>query len=150
MKLTHVDKSGKARMVDTSSKPALARTARAEGWLRVSAATPEVIEKAGLPKGNPFEVARLAGIQAAKLTGTTIPLCHPIPLDFADVEIDLEPSGFHVRSEVRCRGATGVEMEALTAVTMAALTLYDMCKAIDKEMVIEGVKLLSKSKESMQ
>jgi len=105
-----------------------------------------VIRKAGLPKGNPFEVARLAGIQAAKQTSQLIPLCHNLNLDLVDVQIELQEEGFLIRSEVSCRGATGVEMEALAAVSIAALTLYDMCKAVDKEMTLGEIRLVEKTK----
>jgi cyclic pyranopterin monophosphate synthase len=147
MKFTHLDPAGKARMVDVSSKPQGRREARAEGRVLISDATRRLIEEAGLPKGNPFEVARLAGIQAAKLTSRIIPLCHNLALDWVDVEIELTPEGFLIRADVICRSATGVEMEALTAVAAAALTIYDMCKAVDREIRIEGIHLLAKKKE---
>ncbi len=145
-KFTHFDGEGNARMVDVSHKSASRRDATAAGKLRLSPATCRLIAGPGLPKGNPFEVARLAGIQAAKQTSRLIPLCHGLLLDFADVQIKLEDDGFAIESRVVCRRATGVEMEALTAVTVAALTLYDMCKAVDKQMQIAEVRLLSKSK----
>ena len=147
MKLTHVDDRGNARMVDISDKKMAPRTALAEGKLFVSEQTSKLIRESNLPKGNPFEVARIAAIQAAKQTSQLIPLCHSLALDFADVDIDLQEDGFLIRSHVRCRWATGVEMEALVAVSVAALTLYDMCKAVDKEMVIGDIRLLEKVKE---
>src|SRR5690606_40281497 len=147
MKLTHIDESGRARMVDISSKPTAARMARAQGCLFIKKMTAERIREAVLPKGNPFEVARIAGIQAAKKTAALIPLCHSINLDFVDVKIDLREDRFLVESTVRCRWATGVEMEALTAVTVAALTLYDMCKAVDSEMSLGEIRLLEKRKD---
>ena len=146
MKLTHLDESGRARMVDVGAKESVQRTALAEGRVFLSPGTPTLIEKSGLPKGNPFEVARLAGIQAAKRTSDLIPLCHNLSLDFVEVQIELQDECFLIRARVRSRGATGVEMEALTAVSLAALTLYDMCKAVDKEMVIGKVRLLEKHK----
>ena len=146
MKLTHTDEKGRARMVDVGTKRVVQRTAVAEGKVAISPQARQVILEAGLPKGNPFEVARLAGIQAAKQTSQLIPLCHNLNLDVADVEIELGESGFIVRSRVSCRAVTGVEMEALAAVAVAALTLYDMCKAVDKEMVIGEVRLLEKTK----
>ena len=145
MKFTHLDEQGRAKMVDVGRKDLISRKAIAEGKLFLSPQTGEVIRKAGLPKGNPFEVARLAGIQAAKLTSQLIPLCHNLNLDLVDVQIELQEEGFLIRSEVSCRGATGVEMEALTAASIAALTVYDMCKAMDKGMVIEKVCLVSKT-----
>ena len=146
MKLTHVNDSGNARMVDISDKKMAPRMAVAEGKLLISEQTAKLIRKSNLPKGNPFEVARIAAIQAAKQTNQLIPLCHPLALDFVNVDIKLQEDGFLIRSRVRCRWTTGVEMEALTAVSMAALTLYDMCKAVDKEMVIGDIRLLEKTK----
>ena len=144
--LTHVDERGRAKMVDVGGKEMIRRRASAEGKIFLSPQTGEVIRKAGLPKGNPFEVARLAGIQAAKQTSQLIPLCHNLSLDLVDVQIELQEEGLLIRSQVSCRGATGVEMEALTAVSVAALTLYDMCKAVDKEMAIGEIRLVEKTK----
>lgn len=146
MKLTHIDAKGRARMVDISAKELVQRTAIAEGKVFILPQTAEVVERSGLPKGNPFEVARVAGLQAAKQTSELIPLCHNLSLDFVDVQIELRKDCFYIRSEVKCRWATGVEMEALTAVAVAALTLYDMCKAVDKEIVIGEIRLLEKKK----
>lgn len=146
MKLTHVDKKGRSRMVDIGAKEPIKRTAWAEGRVLISHQTYQAVQQAGLPKGNPFEVARLAGIQAAKRTSALVPLCHNINLDFVDVDIELQEKGFRIRSKVSCRWATGVEMEALTAVAVAALTLYDMCKAVDKNIVITEIKLVKKQK----
>lgn len=148
LQLTHVDSLGRARMVDVSDKAPTRRTAVAEGRVKVAPATLEVIRGSSLPKGNPFEVARIAGIQAAKETSRLIPLCHGLQLDFVDVAIELVQDGFRIRSEVRCREATGVEMEALTAVSVTALTLYDMCKAVDKGIEITSIRLLEKRKGS--
>jgi len=146
-KLTHVDESGRARMVDVSEKAAGRREARAEGRVRIAAETREIILRSGLPKGNPFEVARLAGVQAAKKTSELIPLCHNLPLDWVDVQVTLDEEGFCVTAAVVCRSATGVEMEALSAVSVAALTLYDMCKAVDKGIVISDIRLVYKKKD---
>lgn len=150
MKLTHLDAEGNARMVDVSGKPRSLRTARARAWLRVAPDTASLIREQALPKGSPFEVAKLAGIQAAKETSRLIPLCHSLHLDFVDVTIRLEGERFKIDSEVRCRRATGVEMEALTAVSVTALTLYDMCKAVDNSMEIERVFLVSKEKSGLE
>ena len=132
-------------MVDIGEKTPSARTARAEGRLFVSPETVRLVRDAGLPKGNPFEVARYAGIQAAKRTADLIPLCHSLSLDFVDVEIELGDDGFLVRSIAKCRWATGVEMEALTAVSTACLTVYDMVKSAGKGMEIGGIRLLRKT-----
>jgi len=145
-RFSHFDASGKARMVDIGSKGLSSRRAVAVGRVRIAPATVGMLRSGAVPKGDPFEVARIAGIQAAKRTAELIPLCHNLNLDFVDVQIGLTDQGFEVRSEVACRWATGVEMEALTAVTVAALTLYDMCKAVDKAIVIEDVHLESKVK----
>ncbi len=146
MKLTHLDKLGRARMVDISKKELVKRVAVAEGRVFVSSQARKLVINSGMPKGNPFEVARLAGIQAAKQTSQWIPLCHNLSLDFVDVEIELQEQYFLIRSRVCCRWATGVEMEALVAVSAAALTLYDMCKAVDKEMTIGEIRLVDKRK----
>tara|TARA_B100000949_G_scaffold191817_1_gene175523 strand:+ start:49 stop:492 length:444 start_codon:yes stop_codon:yes gene_type:complete len=147
MKFSHINQQGKAQMVDISGKSLMRRIATAEGKVLISPETYNCLCQLNLPKGAPIEVARLAGIQAAKQTSRLIPLCHSISLDWIDVQIELCEYGFKIRSEVRCRWATGVEMEALTAVSVAALTLYDMCKAVDKSMVIEGLRLLKKTKK---
>jgi cyclic pyranopterin phosphate synthase len=133
-------------MVDIGSKPVVTRRAFAEGKVQVSAATVAALEGGQLPKGEPFEVARIAAIQAAKETSRLIPLCHTLNLDLVDVTIELKEDHFLIRSEVACRWATGVEMEALTAVSVAALTLYDMCKAVDGGMRITDVHLIRKEK----
>lgn len=135
-------------MVDVSGKTPGRREARAEGRVFVSPGTAGLVTDSGLPKGNPFEVARLAGIQAAKLTSRIIPLCHNLPLDWINVEIELQDTCFVITADVVCRSATGVEMEALTAVSAAALTIYDMCKAVDKGIMIGEIKLVYKRKES--
>lgn len=149
MPLSHWDEAGRARMVDISRKPMVRRSAAAEARLRTRPETILAVRELAVPKGDPVETARLAGIQAAKETARLIPLCHPLLLDYVDVSIQLETDGFRIRSEVTCRWATGVEMEALTAATIAALTLYDMCKAIDSGMVLEQVRLVEKRKEPL-
>jgi len=150
MKLTHYDEQGVARMVDISEKDLSRRRAVAEGRVRISPKTAKLVKELQVPKGNPLEVARLAGIQAAKRTSELIPLCHNLNLDHVEVDIEVRPDHFLVQASASCRWATGVEMEALTAVSVAALTLYDMCKAVDKGMEITGVRLLKKSKEPVE
>jgi cyclic pyranopterin phosphate synthase len=144
--LTHFDEHGASRMVDTSDKPETLRQARASGLVRMAPATAALVRDRGLAKGDVLEVARLAGIMAAKRTGELIPLCHPLPLtavtvDFAFAADDL----LRIEAVVRVYGRTGVEMEALTAVSVAALTVYDMCKAVDRTLTIERVRLEEKS-----
>ena len=146
MKLSHFDDQGAVRMVDVGGKPVQHRRAVAEGRLTVGSQTLRLIEQLQLPKGSPFEIARIAGIQAAKQTAALIPLCHSLNLDHIDVEIEAQAFGFQIRSEVTCRRSTGVEMEALTAVSIAGLTLYDMCKAVDPGMTLEGIRLVEKTK----
>ena len=133
-------------MVDIGEKALSKRHAVAEATVFVTAETIRRYQAASLPKGNPLEVARIAGIQAAKKTSTLIPLCHTIQLDHVDVEITLEESSFRIKAEASCRWATGVEMEALPAASVTALTIYDMCKAIDKKMAIGNIRLVSKTK----
>lgn len=142
--LSHVGPDGRARMVDVGEKPVTARTAVAEAFVRVSEELASRIRENAVAKGNVLEVARLAGIQAAKRTGELIPLCHPLPIDFADVEATLERGRIRVRAEVRTTARTGVEMEALTAAAVAALTVIDMGKAVDKGMVVEGLRVVEK------
>jgi cyclic pyranopterin phosphate synthase len=143
-KLTHADSRGQARMVDVGAKPVTERIAVAEGFVRVSPELHAAIRKNTLRKGNLLQVARLAGMQAAKRTDELIPLCHQLPLDSVDVEADLKPGRVHITATVRVHARTGVEMEALTAVAVAALTVIDMGKAIDNRMVIEGIRVLEK------
>lgn len=143
---THFDEQGASRMVDVSEKPATRRTARASGVVRMLPATLAAICEGGVAKGDVREVARLAGIMAAKRTADLIPLCHPLALE--SVTLELRPEGddaLRIASEVQITAKTGVEMEALTAVSVAALTVYDMCKAIDRGMVIERIQLEAKS-----
>jgi len=142
-KLSHYDSSGEARMVDVSAKPAAKRTARAEAFVRLS---PQVLQALpDNPKGNPLEIARFAGIAAAKKTSDLIPMCHPLMLSHADVRTSITAEGVHLVATVSTTGPTGVEMEALTAVSVAALTVYDMTKALDKSITIEKVQLLEKT-----
>lgn len=142
-KLSHYDDAGRARMVDVSSKPATARTARAEALVRMK---PEVIRALSRnPKGDPLEVARIAGIQAAKRTSDLIPMCHPLPLTHVDIDVQVEPRGVRIETSVSTTAPTGVEMEALTAAAVAALTVYDMTKALDKSITVAKVRLLEKT-----
>ena len=144
--LTHIDAAGAARMVDVSAKPVQARTAVAEGFIRLQPETLDRIRAGTLPKGEVISTARIAGIQAAKRTWDLIPLCHQLPLSGVTVAFDEMPGGLHITATAKTAAQTGVEMEALTAVSLAALTLYDMCKAVDKHMVIENIRLVSKEK----
>jgi cyclic pyranopterin phosphate synthase len=144
--LTHFDERGASRMVDTSEKPETLRQARASGLVRVAPATLTLIRDRGLAKGDVLEVARLAGIMAAKRTGDLIPLCHPLPLTGVTLEFAFDgDSLLRIEATARVVGRTGVEMEALTAVSAAALTVYDMCKAVDRTMTIERIRLEEKS-----
>ena len=142
-KLSHYDELGAARMVDVSGKQQTTRTAKAHAFVRVK---PDVLAKLpDNPKGNPLEVARIAGVMAAKKTSELIPLCHPLAISHADVEAVVEAGGVRIHSTVTTTGPTGVEMEALTAASIAALTVYDMTKALDKSIEITDVYLLSKT-----
>ena len=145
-RLSHVDASGRIRMVDVGGKPVTAREAVARGHIRISAHARRQIRAGGLKKGVPLESARLAGIMAAKQTASLIPLCHPLPISHADVRITPATGGYAIEATVRTTAQTGVEMEALTAVSVAALTVYDMVKAVDKAMVIGDITLVSKTK----
>lgn len=143
--LTHLDSQGRANMVDVSDKSSTIREAVAEAWVRMRPETLQMIVEGGHPKGDVFAVARIAGIQAAKKTSDLIPLCHPLMLTSVKVELSAEGTDA-VRIQARCKltGQTGVEMEALTAASVAALTIYDMCKAVDRGMTIENLRLLEK------
>ena len=143
-RLTHVDRTGQPRMVDVSDKAATEREAIAQGRVKMSPEAFRAIREATLKKGDALQVARLAGIMAAKRTAELIPLCHPLLLSHVDVTLTPASNGYDIEARVRTSGQTGVEMEALTAVSVAALTLYDMAKAVDKAMVIEAVRLISK------
>ena len=143
-KLSHVDEAGRIRMVDVSGKPATAREAVARGHVSMSAEARAQVRGGTSRKGDPIETARLAGIMAAKRTASLIPLCHPLPISHVDVRIAAARGGYGIEARVRTTAETGVEMEALTAVSIAALTLYDMVKAVDKAMVIGDVRLIEK------
>ena len=144
--LTHLDAQGRASMVDVTDKAVTHREAVAESLVRMRPQTLELIQSGGHPKGDVMAVAHIAGIQAAKRTSDLIPLCHPLMLTSVKVELGIEaPDAVRIQARCKLAGQTGVEMEALTAVSVAALTLYDMCKAVDKGMVIESTRLLSKS-----
>ncbi len=143
--LTHLDQRGNAQMVHIGAKPTTERRAVAAGFVRCSAELIERIRRDDLAKGSVLQVARLAGIQAAKRTDELIPLCHTLPLDSIEVELELSEDGVQIRAQARATWKTGVEMEALTAVCAAALTVIDMGKAVDKAMVIENVRLLEKT-----
>jgi cyclic pyranopterin phosphate synthase len=147
-KFSHLDAEGAAKMVDVSAKPAVSRRAVAQGEIRLQSATLDALEENRLAKGNVFATARLAGIMAAKKTGELIPLCHPLALTHCAVDFSIPASRDRVMitASAAIIGPTGVEMEALAAVSVAALTIYDMCKAVDKSMSITGIKLLSKTK----
>ena len=144
---SHLDSTGRARMVDVGHKPAQQRIAVAEGAVRCQPETITALRDQTLPKGDVFTVAKIAAIQAAKRTDELIPLCHSLPLDGVEVSFTTAETLVHIRAEARTTAKTGVEMEALTAVSVAALTIYDMCKAVDKTMVIENVHLVSKIKK---
>jgi cyclic pyranopterin monophosphate synthase len=145
--LSHVDETGRARMVDVSDKEATARTATAHGVLTCKPETLDQVRRGTTPKGAVIQTAELAGIMAAKRTAELIPLCHPLPLTHVEVRIEIDNAlpGFRVEAEVRIKGETGVEMEALTAVSVACLTLFDMLKAVDRTMVIGGIEVTSKT-----
>jgi cyclic pyranopterin monophosphate synthase len=146
-KLSHLNDKGEARMVDVSDKTATQRSARAEGFVAMTAATLALVEQGEAKKGDVLAAARIAGIMAAKKTSELIPLCHPLAITKASVEFQLqrEPAGIHVAAEVKVAGPTGVEMEALTAVSVACLTIYDMLKAADKAMTIGNIRLMEKT-----
>jgi cyclic pyranopterin phosphate synthase len=144
--LTHLNRKGEAAMVDVSAKPPVRREAIAEGRILLAATTLDLIRKNQVKKGDVLSIARIAGIQAAKQTQYLIPLCHQIPLSKVQVDFELRPKAVHITATAVTVAPTGVEMEALTAVSIAALTIYDMCKAADKKMRIEGVRLVSKTK----
>jgi cyclic pyranopterin phosphate synthase len=143
--LSHVDAQGRVAMVDTSAKAATVRRAVASARVLLAAATVAAVRAQRTPKGDPLETARLAGIMAAKRTAELIPLCHTLPLTHVDVRAELQDDGVHLEAEVATHAQTGVEMEALTAVSVAALTVYDMCKALDKAMTITDVRLERKT-----
>ncbi|HZJ43227.1 MAG TPA: cyclic pyranopterin monophosphate synthase MoaC [Pyrinomonadaceae bacterium] len=143
--LSHVDSEGRLRMVDTGEKQTTARRAVASAHVVMTAQTIEALRQHRTPKGDPLEAARLAGIMAAKRTSDLIPLCHPLPLTHIDVKAAIEETGVALEAEVSTNAQTGVEMEALTAVSVAALTIYDMCKALEKGMTITDIRLETKT-----
>lgn len=145
--LTHTDNKGKAVMVDIGEKIIQSRVAKASGHITLAPETIRLISENQLKKGDVLTVAQLAGINAAKQTSSLIPLCHNIVIDSISVRLDLDKTGVKAESEVKCTGKTGVEMEALTAVSLALLTVYDMCKAVDKKMIIDHTELIEKIKK---
>ena len=146
---SHIDKSGKAKMVDVGDKPESRRVAIAKGTIFLARETIKLIKANKMKKGDVLSVAKIAGIQAAKKTSELIPLCHPILLTNVDLSFEIRKDRIEIESVVSCIGKTGVEMEALTAASVAALTIYDMCKAVDKKMRIGGIYLWQKSKQSV-
>ena len=144
---SHIDEQGKANMVDVSAKPNQVRTAIASGNIRLQASTLLLIKENQIKKGDVLSIAEIAGIQGGKKTSELIPLCHPLMISKIDVKAMLTETGVNVKSFAKCTGQTGIEMEALTAVSIALLTIYDMCKAVDKEMCIEDILLIEKTKE---
>ncbi|MDO9680081.1 MAG: cyclic pyranopterin monophosphate synthase MoaC [Bacteroidales bacterium] len=147
--LSHLSKDGNVNMVDVSGKPLSSRTARATGWISLNGETLRLIEENGIKKGSVLTTAQIAGIMAAKRTWDVIPLCHSLILNKADVNLTIETIGIKAESYISCIGNTGVEMEALHAVSVALLTVYDMCKAVDKNMVISEIRLEEKTKETI-
>ena len=145
MNLSHVDADGRVRMVDVGAKASTRREAAARGFITVAADALDLIRQGRIAKGDPLQAARLAGIMAAKRTADLIPLCHPLPLSHVDVDLQERPDGYRIEAVARTSAQTGVEMEALTAVAAAALTVYDMVKAVDKAMVIGEIRLMRKS-----
>ncbi|MBI5217451.1 MAG: cyclic pyranopterin monophosphate synthase MoaC [Bacteroidia bacterium] len=145
-KLSHTDEAGKANMVDVGEKKDQLRTARAEGFTTLNTEAVKLIRENNIKKGDVLTVSEIAGIQAAKKTAELIPLCHPLQITKIDVKAMLTKNGVKITSLVKCTGKTGVEMEALTAVSAALLTVYDMCKAVDKKMVIGTIRLIEKTK----
>ncbi|MFC1586427.1 cyclic pyranopterin monophosphate synthase MoaC [Fibrobacterota bacterium] len=150
MALSHVEDSGNLNMVDVSAKDTVKRTARAKGKINMKMETLELLKQGALKKGDALACARVAGITGAKRTSDLIPLCHNIFIDRIGVEFQFCDDGVEITSETLCTARTGIEMEALTAVSLAALTIYDMCKAVDKEMVISDIRLVEKKKERLK
>lgn len=148
-KLSHTDAGGRVNMVDVGEKPISKRSARAKGHISLTAETISLIKENNLKKGDLLATAEIAGIMAAKKTSELIPLCHPLLLTKVEVYLTTDPDGVRAESYVSCTGTTGVEMEALTAVSAALLTVYDMCKAVDKKMIIDRIELLEKSKKAI-
>ncbi|KAF0152250.1 MAG: molybdenum cofactor biosynthesis protein C [Ignavibacteria bacterium] len=148
-RLSHVDDKGKAKMVDVTGKKNQVRAARAEGFIFLQPNTVTLIRECKIKKGDVLTVAEIAGIQAGKKTSELIPLCHPLQITKLDVKAELKENGVAVSSYAKCIGQTGIEMEALTAVSTALLTVYDMCKAVDEEMIIGEIKLIEKTKSDL-
>lgn len=148
-KFSHTDDKGKAKMVDVGNKINQLRIAKAQGHIKLSKKTIDLIRENNMKKGDVLTVAEIAGIQGGKRTSELIPLCHPLQITKIDVSAKLTDDGVEVKSEARCVGKTGIEMEALTAVNIALLTVYDMCKAVDKEMVISKISLIEKTKTDL-
>jgi cyclic pyranopterin phosphate synthase len=148
-KLSHVDEKGKANMVDVGAKPDQNRVAKATGHITLTKETIKLIKDNSMKKGDVLTIAEIAGIQGGKRTSELIPLCHPLQITKIDVKAALDKTGVRVNSEARCVGKTGIEMEALTAVSVALLTVYDMCKAVDKSMCIDEIKLVEKTKNDI-
>lgn len=148
--LSHTDSSGKASMVDVSNKPTQIRTAVASGHISLSEETRSLIRENQIKKGDVLTVAEIAGIQGGKKTSELIPLCHPLQITKIDVKAELDKTGVKVTSMAKCDGQTGIEMEALTAVSVALLTIYDMCKAVDKSMLMGEIRLIEKTKENSE
>ncbi len=147
-RLSHVDDQGRARMVDVSGKPRVRRTARASGRIDLAPETVALVRANRLEKGDVLAAARIAGVMAAKRTSELIPLCHNIEIEHVDVDLRVEDGGIAIEAAAVCTDKTGIEMEALVAVSAAALTIYDMCKAVDRSMVIRDVRLVEKTKET--
>ncbi len=145
MDFSHINEQGRAHMVDVTDKTETFRTATASCTVTVNKSTMELIKSGGIKKGDVLSVAQVAGIMAAKHTPDIIPMCHPLALSSADISFTLTDTEIHIASEVKCKGVTGVEMEALTAASAAALTVYDMCKSVQKDIVISDIMLLHKS-----
>jgi cyclic pyranopterin monophosphate synthase len=146
-KLSHVTESGKANMVDVGNKPIQKRSARATGHITLNGPTRKLVRDNAMKKGDVLTVAEIAGIQGGKRTSDLIPLCHPLPITKIEVTAKLDRTGVRITTEARCAGQTGIEMEALTAAGIALLTVYDMCKATDKGMIIDEIRLIEKLKE---
>ena len=144
MELSHINNEGRARMVDVTDKPVTCRTATAAATVNVNPDTMELIRTGGIKKGDVLSVAQVAGVMAAKKTSDIIPMCHPLALTSVDIHFDLSDTAIQIRATVKCRGVTGVEMEALTAASTAALTVYDMCKAVQRDVTITDIMLLHK------
>ena len=145
MDFSHINEQGRARMVDVTDKEETYRTAIAAGEVKVSETTMGMIKSGGIKKGDVFAVAQVAGVMAAKRTSDTIPMCHPLMLSSVDIRFTLTQTQVQIEAEVRCKGSTGVEMEALNAVSTAALTIYDMCKAVQRDIEITNIRLLYKN-----